>query len=72
MEDNMNPSGRYYATSTLVCVPPSLALEAGAALGAQAGKGKLREVITAGCFGNVRRATETPFNMMLEARLLDA
>jgi 2-polyprenyl-3-methyl-5-hydroxy-6-metoxy-1,4-benzoquinol methylase len=69
MEDNMNPIGRiYYAASTLVCVPTSLAQEVGAALGAQAGEAKLREVITAGGFSRVRRATETPFNMVLEAR----
>jgi 2-polyprenyl-3-methyl-5-hydroxy-6-metoxy-1,4-benzoquinol methylase len=70
LEDNLNPVGRLcYAGSTLVCVPTSLAQEVGAALGAQAGEAKLREVITAGGFASVRRATETPFNMILEARL---
>jgi hypothetical protein len=69
MEDNMNPIGRiYYAASTLVCAPTSLAQEVGAALGAQAGETKLREVISVGGFSNIRRATETPFNMVLEAR----
>jgi 2-polyprenyl-3-methyl-5-hydroxy-6-metoxy-1,4-benzoquinol methylase len=69
LEDNLNPVGRiYYAASTMVCVPTSLAQEVGAALGAQAGEAKLREVITAGGFRKVRRATETPFNMILEAR----
>jgi len=69
LEDNLNPVGRiYYAASTMVCIPTSLAQEAGAALGAQAGEAKLREVVTAGGFGHVRRATETPFNMILEAR----
>jgi hypothetical protein len=69
LEDNLNPIGRlYYAGSTMICVPTSLSQEVGAALGAQAGEAKLREVITAGGFGNVRRATETPFNMILEAR----
>jgi hypothetical protein len=69
LEDNLNPLGRiYYAASTLVCVPTSLSQEVGAALGAQAGEARLREVITAGGFGNVRRAAETPFNMILEAR----
>jgi SAM-dependent methyltransferase len=69
LEDNLNPIGRiYYAASTMVCVPTSLAQEIGAALGAQAGEAKLREVITAGGFRSVRRATETPFNMILEAR----
>ena len=70
LEDNLNPVGRiYYAGSTMVCVPTSLSQEVGAALGAQAGEAKLREVITAGGFRSVRRATETPFNMILEARL---
>lgn len=69
LEDNLNPVGRiYYAASTMVCVPTSLAQEVGAALGAQAGEARLREVITAGGFRSVRRATETPFNMILEAR----
>jgi len=69
LEDNLNPIGRiYYAASTLVCVPTSLAQEVGAALGAQAGESRLREVIMAGGFKTVRRAAETPFNMILEAR----
>jgi len=69
LEDNLNPVGRlYYAGSTMICVPTSLSQEVGAALGAQAGEAKLREVITAGGFKSVRRATETPFNMILEAR----
>ena len=69
LEDNLNPIGRlYYGASTMVCVPTSLAQEVGAALGAQAGEAKLREVIGAGGFSNVRRATETPFYMILEAR----
>ena len=69
LQDNLNPVGRlYYAGSTLICVPTSLSQEVGAALGAQAGEARLREVIGAGGFGNVRRAAETPFNMILEAR----
>ncbi len=69
LEDNLNPVGRlYYGASTMICVPTSLAQEVGAALGAQAGEAKLREVIGAGGFRNIRRATETPFNMILEAR----
>ena len=58
----------YYAASTMICVPTSLAQEVGAALGAQAGEARLSEVIRAGGLGRVRRATETPFNMVLEAR----
>jgi hypothetical protein len=52
----------------MVCVPTSLAQEVGAALGAQAGEAKLREVITAGEFRSVKLAAETPFNMILAAR----
>lgn len=66
---NLNPVGRvYYAASTLVCVPAALSQEVGLALGAQAGEAKLREVVMKGGFTRVRRATETPFNMILEAR----
>jgi ubiquinone/menaquinone biosynthesis C-methylase UbiE len=69
LEDNLNPVGRlYYAGSTMICVPTSLSQEVGAALGAQAGEAKLREIIASGGFSHVRRATETPFNMILEAR----
>lgn len=69
LEDNLNPVGRlYYAASTMICVPTSLAQEVGAALGAQAGETRLREAITAGGFASVHRAAETPFNMVLEAR----
>jgi 2-polyprenyl-3-methyl-5-hydroxy-6-metoxy-1,4-benzoquinol methylase len=69
LEQNLNPVGRlYYAGSTMICLPTSLSQEVGAALGAQAGEKRLREVITSGGFKSVRRATETPFNMILEAR----
>ena len=70
LEDNLNPVGRlYYAASTMVCVPTSLDQEVGAALGAQAGEGRLREVVMdGGGFASFRRATETPFNLILEAR----
>jgi hypothetical protein len=67
---NFNPVGRiYYAASTLICTPASLSQEVGAALGAQAGESRLTDVIKAGGFSRVRRATETPFNMVLEAQL---
>jgi 2-polyprenyl-3-methyl-5-hydroxy-6-metoxy-1,4-benzoquinol methylase len=66
---NLNPVGRvYYAASTLVCTPASLSQEVGLGLGAQAGEARLRQVVTAGGFTRFRRATETPFNMVLEAR----
>ncbi|NTZ42147.1 methyltransferase domain-containing protein [Altererythrobacter sp. SALINAS58] len=65
-----NPVSRlYYNASTMVCVPTSLAQEVGEALGAQAGQEKLTQVLTGAGFGSVRRATEGPFNMVLEARL---
>ncbi len=66
---NLNPVGRvFYAASTMVCVPASLAHH-GPALGAQAGEARLREVIGSGGFKRIRRAAETPFNLVLEARL---
>ncbi len=69
LEDNLNPVGRlFYAASTMICVPTSLDQEVGAALGAQAGFGRLASVINEGGFEHVRKATETPFNMVLEAR----
>jgi ubiquinone/menaquinone biosynthesis C-methylase UbiE len=68
-EDNLGPVGRVaYAFSTMVCVPVSLSQEVGMALCAQAGQMKLTEVIRAGGFTQVRRAAETPLNMILEAR----
>jgi 2-polyprenyl-3-methyl-5-hydroxy-6-metoxy-1,4-benzoquinol methylase len=69
LEDNLNPVGRvYYGASALVCVPVSLAKK-GPALGAQAGEQRLRDVlVNQGGFTRFRRATETPFNMVLEAR----
>ena len=69
LEDNLNPVSRmYYAASTMICVPTSLDQPVGAALGAQAGFAKLSSAMTQGGFGKVRKATETPFNMVLEAR----
>jgi 2-polyprenyl-3-methyl-5-hydroxy-6-metoxy-1,4-benzoquinol methylase len=69
LADNLNPVGRvYYAASTMICTPASLAQEVGLGLGAQAGEVRLRQVISAGGFTRLRRAAETPFNMVLEAR----
>jgi SAM-dependent methyltransferase len=69
LEDNLNPVGRiFYGASTLVCTPASRDQEVGLALGAQAGEQRLREVVTAGGFTRFGRATETPFNIVLEAR----
>jgi len=69
LEDNLNPVGRvFYGASTLVCTPASRDQEVGLALGAQAGEARLRQVATRGGFTRFRRAAETPFNLVLEAR----
>jgi SAM-dependent methyltransferase len=69
VEDNLNPVGRlFYSVSTLVCTPASLSQEVGLALGAQAGEARLQDVLRQAGFTRVRRATETPFNLVLEAR----
>jgi 2-polyprenyl-3-methyl-5-hydroxy-6-metoxy-1,4-benzoquinol methylase len=69
-EDNHNPVGRVlYAASTMLCVPHSLSLK-GPALGAQAGEARLRDVVVSGGgFSRFRRAAQTPFNLVLEARI---
>jgi 2-polyprenyl-3-methyl-5-hydroxy-6-metoxy-1,4-benzoquinol methylase len=69
LEENLNPIGRaFYGASTLLCTPASLSQEVGLALGAQAGEKRLREVVTSGGFSHFRRATQTPFNLIFEAR----
>ena len=69
LEDNLNPIGRaFYGASALICTPASLSQEVGLALGAQAGEKRLREVVTSGGFSHFRRATQTPFNLIFEAR----
>jgi hypothetical protein len=66
---NLNPIGRlYYSASTVFCVPASLSQEVGLGLGAQAGEKRIRQVVTDGGFTHFRRATETPFNLVFEAR----
>ena len=69
IEDNLNPVGRfYYGMSTLVCTPGALSQPGGVALGTQAGEARLTEVLREGGFTQVRRAAETPLNLVLEAR----
>jgi hypothetical protein len=69
LEDNLNPVGRvYYSASTMVCTPCSLSQEVGLGLGAQAGESRLRDVAERAGFGRFRRAAETPFNLVFEAR----
>jgi hypothetical protein len=69
LSDNLNPVGRmYYSASTMICTPGSKAQEVGLALGAQAGEARLRTVLGEAGFTRVRRAAETPFNLVIEAR----
>jgi SAM-dependent methyltransferase len=69
LEDNLNPVGRvYYSFSTLLCTPCSRSQEVGLCLGAQSGESRIREVVTAAGLSRFRRATETPFNIVYEAR----
>ena len=69
LEENLNPVGRiFYSASTMICTPASLAQDVGLGLGAQAGEARLRDVAEQAGFSRFRRATETPFNMVFEAR----
>jgi SAM-dependent methyltransferase len=69
LKDNLNPVGRvYYSFSTLLCTPCSRSQEVGLCLGAQAGEARIREVVSSAGFNRFRRATETPFNIVYEAR----
>ncbi|MDX6689857.1 MAG: hypothetical protein QOG15_1314 [Solirubrobacteraceae bacterium] len=69
VEDNLNPVGRaYYGFSTFLCTPASLSQDVGLALGAQAGQARIGDVVAAGGFTRFRRAAETPFNLVFEAR----
>jgi 2-polyprenyl-3-methyl-5-hydroxy-6-metoxy-1,4-benzoquinol methylase len=69
VQDNLNPVGRaFYAFSTLLCTPASLAQDVGLALGAQAGEARIREIVTGAGFTRFRRVAETPFNIVYEAR----
>jgi 2-polyprenyl-3-methyl-5-hydroxy-6-metoxy-1,4-benzoquinol methylase len=69
VKDNLNPIGRaFYSASTLICTPASRAQEVGLGLGAQAGEARMRDVVMKGGFSQFRRATETPFNLIYEAK----
>jgi len=69
LEDNLNPIGRiFYSASTMLCTPASRSQEVGLALGAQAGEARIHDVVTSGGFKHFRRAAETPFNLVFEAR----
>ena len=70
VEDNLNPVGRaFYGFSTLLCTPASLSQDVGLALGAQAGEARIGDVVAAGGLTRFRRAAETPFNLVYEARI---
>lgn len=69
LKDNLNPVGRvYYGFSTLLCTPSSRSQEVGLCLGAQAGEARIRNVVNEAGFTRFRRAAETPFNLVYEAR----
>jgi 2-polyprenyl-3-methyl-5-hydroxy-6-metoxy-1,4-benzoquinol methylase len=69
VEQNLNPVGRvFYCASTMICTPASRAQEVGECLGAQAGEARIRSIVTGAGFTTFRRATETPFNVVYEAR----
>jgi SAM-dependent methyltransferase len=69
LKNNLNPVGRvYYSFSTLLCTPSSRSQEVGLCLGAQAGEARIRDVATSAGFTHFRRATETPFNLVYEAK----
>lgn len=69
LSDNLNPIGRmFFAASTMICTPASLSQEVGLGLGAQAGEAKLRDVCEAAGFTRIRRAAETPFNLVFEVK----
>ena len=69
LEDNLNPVGRvFYSASTFICTPASRSQEVGLCLGAQSGEARMRDVVAAGGFRQFRRAAETPFNLVYEAR----
>jgi hypothetical protein len=69
LKDNLNPVGRvYYSFSTLLCTPCSRSQEVGACLGAQAGEKRINEVVKSAGFTHFRRANETPFNLVYEAK----
>jgi hypothetical protein len=69
VQDNLNPVGRvYYSFSTLLCTPCSRSQKVGMCLGAQAGEKQMKKVVTSAGFSRFRRATQTPFNLVYEAR----
>jgi hypothetical protein len=68
VEDNLNPIGRvFYSGSTMICVPSSLN-ENGPALGGQVGEARIKEMVTSAGFSKFHRVTQTPFNLVYEAK----
>jgi SAM-dependent methyltransferase len=69
LKDNLNPVGRvYYSFSTLLCTPCSRSQEVALCLGGQSGEARIKDVVTSAGFRHFRRATETPFNLVYEAK----
>lgn len=69
VEENLHPIGRaFYGGSTFMCTPNSLSQEVGLALGAQAGEARIQEVVRGAGFSSFRRAAQTPFNLIFEAK----
>ena len=67
LQENLNPIGRmYYAASAMACTPNSLSQKVGLGLGAQAGEERLRRIAREAGFSNLRRAAQTPVNLILE------
>lgn len=70
LQDNLNPIGAtFYGFSTMVCVPSSLSQPNAKALGAQAGEARIQKEVLAGGFTSIARTAETPFNLILEAKI---
>jgi SAM-dependent methyltransferase len=68
VEDNINTVGRlYYSASTTMCCAHAISENGTHVLGAQAGLGQLEAVLRSAGLGTVRKAAQTPFNLILEA-----
>ena len=68
IEENLNPIGRLFAGASTLCCTPNALANGGPALGTLATEAQLREVFTSAGFSRFRRATQTPFNRIFEAR----
>jgi SAM-dependent methyltransferase len=70
LADNLTPIGRIYgAISTMISTPAALSQEGAEVLGALAGEARIKKLAKAAGFSKFRRAAETPFNLVFEARV---